>query len=66
MAAFLLTANWFIGFICIAGLTAIIFLRVSEEEATLLAKFGEAYSTYARNTYHFLPRVSCNSIKFGK
>jgi len=57
IAAFLLTANWFIGVTWIAGLTAIIFLRVSREEAMLIARFGEAYSSYAENTGRFLPRI---------
>ena len=57
VAAFLLTANWFIGATWLAGLTAIIFLRVSREEAMLLARFGEAYSLYAENTGRFLPRM---------
>jgi protein-S-isoprenylcysteine O-methyltransferase Ste14 len=57
IAAFLLTANWFIGATWIAGLTAIIFLRVSREEAMLHARFGEAYSSYAENTGRFLPRI---------
>jgi protein-S-isoprenylcysteine O-methyltransferase Ste14 len=66
VAAFLLTANWFIGVTWMAGLTAIIFLRVSREEAMLLAKFGEIYSTYAKNTGRFLPRINRLSVKFGK
>ncbi len=57
VAAFLLTANWFIGATWLAGLTAIISLRVSREEAMLLARFGEAYSAYAENTGRFLPRI---------
>ena len=57
IAAFLLTANWFIGVTWIAGLTTIIFLRVNREEAMLLARFGEAYISYTENTGRFLPRV---------
>ena len=57
VAAFLLTANWFIGVTWLAGLTAIIALRVGREEAMLLARFGEAYSAYAVNTGRFLPRM---------
>lgn len=66
LAAFLLTANWFIGVTWIAGLTAIIFLRVSREEAMLLAKFGEAYNSYAENTGRFLPRIKGLSGSSGK
>jgi len=65
VAAFLLTANWFIGVTWMAGLTAIILLRVSREEAMLLAKFGNAYSTYAENTGRFLPRIPWLSGKLG-
>jgi protein-S-isoprenylcysteine O-methyltransferase Ste14 len=57
IAAFLLTANWFIGVTWIVGLTAIILLRVSREEAMLVARFGEEYSSYAENTGRFLPRI---------
>ena len=57
VAAFLLTANWFIGATWLAGLTVVIFLRVSREEAMLLARFGEAYSSYSENTGPFLPRI---------
>lgn len=66
VAAFLLTANWFIGVTWMAGLTAIILLRVSREEAMLLARFGEAYSKYAKNTSRFFPRINGLSGKFGK
>ncbi len=65
-AAFLLTANWFIGVTWMAGLTAIIFLRVSREEAMLLARFGEAYSLYAENTGRFLPRIKGLRYTFRK
>ena len=66
IAAFLLTANWFIGVTWIAGLTAIIFLRVSREEAMLFSRFGEAYSSYAENTGRFLPRIKGLSDTFRK
>jgi protein-S-isoprenylcysteine O-methyltransferase Ste14 len=66
VAAFLLTANWFIGVTWMAGLTAIILLRVSREEAMLLARFGEAYSTYVKNTGRFWPRINRISGKFGE
>ncbi len=57
VAAFLLTANWFIGVTWVAGLTIIIILRIGREEAMLLSKFGEAYSLYKKNTGRFLPRI---------
>jgi protein-S-isoprenylcysteine O-methyltransferase Ste14 len=61
IAAFLLTANWFIGVTWIAYLTVIILLRVSREEAMLLARFGHEYNYYMEQTGRFLPR-----IKLGK
>jgi protein-S-isoprenylcysteine O-methyltransferase Ste14 len=64
IAAFLLTANWFIGVTWIAGLTAIIFLRVDREETMLLARFGDAYTSYAENTGRFLPRIKRLSDTF--
>jgi protein-S-isoprenylcysteine O-methyltransferase Ste14 len=66
VAALLLTANWFIGVTWIAGLTATILLRVSREEAMLLARFGEAYGSYAENTGRFLPRIKGLNGTFGK
>jgi protein-S-isoprenylcysteine O-methyltransferase Ste14 len=66
LAAFLLNANWFIGVTWIAGLSAIIFLRVSREETMLLARFGKAYSSYAENTGRFLPRIKGLSGSSGK
>jgi len=58
IAVFFLTANWFIGVTWLAGLTVIILLRVKREEAMLLARFGEQYSTYMERTGRFLPRIS--------
>jgi protein-S-isoprenylcysteine O-methyltransferase Ste14 len=57
VAVFLLTANWFIGVTWMVGLTAIVFLRVSREEAMLLARFGESYTAYAESTGRFLPHI---------
>ncbi len=58
VAAFFLTANWFIGVTWIAGLSAIIFLRVRREETMLLNRFGDAYETYMKQTGRFLPRLN--------
>ena len=66
VAAFLLTANWFIGATWLTGLTAIISLRVNREEAMLLARFGEAYSSYAETTGRFLPRIKGLTSTSGK
>ncbi len=57
VAAFLLTANWFIGLTWMAGLTAIIFLRVKREEAMLLSAFGSHYRSYMENTGRFVPII---------
>jgi protein-S-isoprenylcysteine O-methyltransferase Ste14 len=55
LAVFFLTANWFIGITWLAGLTAIILLRVKREESMLLTKFGKEYSMYMNNTGRFIP-----------
>ena len=57
LAAFLLTANWFIGITWLAGMTAIIFLRVKREEAMLIAAFGSEYRTYMEHTGRFIPVI---------
>lgn len=63
VAAFLLTANWFIGVTWMAGLTAIIMLRVKREEEMLLLRFGNEYGTYMKQTGRFVPRVNRASNK---
>ena len=55
LAVFFLTANWFIGVTWLAGLTAIILLRVKREEAMLLDKFGDEYRSYMEHTGRFTP-----------
>jgi len=57
VAAFLLTANWFIGLTWMGGLTAIIYLRVKREEAMLLSAFGSEYRSYMEHTGRFLPII---------
>lgn len=57
LAAFLLTANWFIGLTWMAGLTAIILLRVRREEAMLISRFGDSYLSYMETTGRFFPRA---------
>jgi protein-S-isoprenylcysteine O-methyltransferase Ste14 len=58
IAAFFLTANWFIGLSWITGLTAIVFLRVKREEAMLLVRFGQEYHSYMESTGRFFPRIN--------
>ena len=56
VASALVAANWFL----LAGgaLTlALIVVRTGREEARLVARFGEAYRAYMRNTGRFLPRI---------
>ena len=56
IAAFLITANWFIGLTWIAGLTVIIFLRIDREEKMMLEIFGDRYRAYMQRTGRFLPK----------
>lgn len=63
VAAFLLTANWFIGVTWMAGLTAIILLRVKREEEMLLLRFGDKYVTYMKQTGRFVPHINRVSNK---
>jgi protein-S-isoprenylcysteine O-methyltransferase Ste14 len=55
LAAFLITANWFIGLSWVVGLTIIIFLRVKREEKMMLDRFGHRYAEYMKRTGRFLP-----------
>jgi protein-S-isoprenylcysteine O-methyltransferase Ste14 len=57
ISIFLLTQNWFIGGVFLAALTLIIGLRLKDEEATMVDKFGEAYRSYMLHTGRFLPRI---------
>jgi protein-S-isoprenylcysteine O-methyltransferase Ste14 len=56
IAAFLITANWFIGVTWISGLTVIIFLRIKREERMMLEIFGNRYRSYMQRTGRFLPK----------
>jgi len=57
LAAFLMTANWFIGVTWMGGLLLILALRVKREEAMMLAHFGEEYGLYMRRTGRLLPSL---------
>jgi protein-S-isoprenylcysteine O-methyltransferase Ste14 len=61
IAAFLLTSNWFIGITWIAGLTAVIALRIQREEAMMIERFGDQYRSYMENTGRFIPQVRTNA-----
>lgn len=53
----LLTANWAIGLL--GGVVFVLLaLRTRIEERNLIARFGDAYRAYARNTGRFLPRIT--------
>jgi protein-S-isoprenylcysteine O-methyltransferase Ste14 len=56
LAYFFLSANWFIGLTAILVITIVMALRTPEEEALMLARFGDEYSEYMRHTGQFLPR----------
>jgi protein-S-isoprenylcysteine O-methyltransferase Ste14 len=63
IAVFFLTANWFIGVTWLAGLTIIIFLRISREEKMLLERFGDQYVSYMKRTGRFMPRIRQVKLK---
>jgi len=54
VAAFMLTANWFIGATWIGGLTLVIALRLRKEEERMIETFGEQYRAYMEHTRRFL------------
>ncbi len=55
VAAFLMTANWFIGITWMAGLAAVISLRMKREEAMMLETFGQEYEVYMHRTGRLTP-----------
>lgn len=58
IAILLLTANWFIGFVLLVAQTIVIAVRINNEEAVMIGKFGDAYREYIQHTGRFLPRFS--------
>jgi len=56
LATSLVAANWFL-LLSGALAFALIVLRTRREEERLLARFGEAYSSYRQRTGRFLPRL---------
>jgi protein-S-isoprenylcysteine O-methyltransferase Ste14 len=54
---FLILANWFIGVTWIGWIVGTVASMVRDEEATLVAKFGDEYRAYMQRTGRFLPRL---------
>jgi protein-S-isoprenylcysteine O-methyltransferase Ste14 len=52
----LLAANWFIALLSIA-VFIILLIRLPQEEAHLMEKFGDEYRSYMKRTGKFLPRL---------
>jgi protein-S-isoprenylcysteine O-methyltransferase Ste14 len=53
----LLTGNWLIGGLMLAGLTLVLVTRLEREENTMLEKFGDRYREYMKRTGRFLPPI---------
>ena len=60
---FLLTANWLIGIPPILIILVVMLVRTPQEEAMLLAHFGDEYRAYMARTGRFLPQVGATSPK---
>ncbi len=58
LAAFLISANWFIGLPPLGIVTFIMLTRPPKEEEQLIEKFGDAYREYMKRTGRFLPKLS--------
>lgn len=54
---FLISANWFIGVTWIGWIVGTVASMIRDEEAALVAKFGDKYRAYMQRTGRFLPRV---------
>jgi protein-S-isoprenylcysteine O-methyltransferase Ste14 len=54
---FLISANWFIGVTWIGWIVGTVAGMVQDEEAALVAKFGDEYRSYMQRTGRFLPRL---------
>jgi protein-S-isoprenylcysteine O-methyltransferase Ste14 len=64
VTASLLAANWFI-MLTGGAVFALQVVRTRREEQRLLARFGERYLTYTRQTGCFLPRIRTNRKTIG-
>jgi protein-S-isoprenylcysteine O-methyltransferase Ste14 len=57
IGVFLVTQNWFIGAGFLIPLTLIVAMRLDNEEAAMIEKFGDDYRQYMHRTGRFAPRV---------
>jgi protein-S-isoprenylcysteine O-methyltransferase Ste14 len=57
IAVALLTANAFLAFTWLGGLTLVVARRVRDEEAMLIEAFGAEYEQYMERTARFFPRM---------
>jgi protein-S-isoprenylcysteine O-methyltransferase Ste14 len=53
----LLTANWAVGVPLIVVLPILVSVRIGNEEALMIEKFGDEYRAYMQRTGRFLPRL---------
>ena len=57
ISVLLLTSNWFIGLCGIAIISAVIAIRIPEEEKMLSEQFGDEYRQYIDRTGRFMPKI---------
>jgi len=58
LSTLLLTRNWLVGGLYLLALTGIVVVRLKNEEAAMIEKFGDEYRTYMRQTGRFFPKLS--------
>ena len=58
LSILLLTANALIGGVYLLAFSLVVIFRIQNEEATMIATFGEPYRLYMGRTGRFLPRLS--------
>jgi protein-S-isoprenylcysteine O-methyltransferase Ste14 len=56
VALSLISANWYFGAVMLLGAVPL-FARTRQEEAMLIARFGDQYREYMKRTGRFLPRL---------
>jgi len=54
----LLAANWVLMFVPVLFFGMMVYLRIGEEEAAMIEKFGDEYRAYMKKTGRFLPLPS--------